>query len=43
VQLTLEEAKRSEVERALGRGVLACVSGTDPRRDLATEVFVLDS
>jgi uncharacterized protein YbcI len=42
LQLALEDAKRSEVERILGRGVLACVSGTDPGRDLAAEVFVLE-
>jgi hypothetical protein len=42
LQLALEDVKRSEVERILGREVLACVSGTDPGRDLDAEVFVLD-
>lgn len=42
LQLALEERKRYEVERILGRHVLACVSGTDPTRDLATEVFLLE-
>ena len=32
--------KRSEVERILKRRALACVSGTDPDRDLAAEVFL---
>lgn len=42
LQLLLENKKRTEVERILGRRTLACVSGTDPDRDLAAEVFVLE-
>jgi uncharacterized protein YbcI len=42
LQLAFEDMKRSEVERILRRRVLACISGTDPARDLATEVFVLE-
>ena len=42
LQLALEDKKRSEVERILRRRVLACVSGTDPDRDLAAEVFLLE-
>ena len=42
LQLALEDVKRSEVERILRRRVLACISGTDPGRDLAAEVFVLE-
>jgi uncharacterized protein YbcI len=42
LQLALDDKKRSEVERILRRRPLACVSGTDPDRDLAAEVFVLE-
>lgn len=42
LQLALEDKKRSEVERILRRRALACVSGTDPDRDLAAEVFLLE-
>ena len=42
LQLATEDAKRSEVERILERRVLASVAGTDPRHDLATEVFQLE-
>ena len=42
LQLALEDKKRSEVERILKRRALACVSGTDPDRDLAAEVFLLE-
>lgn len=42
LQLALEDEKRSEVERILRRRALACVSGTDPDRDLAAEVFLLE-
>ncbi|MGN6167082.1 MAG: Na-translocating system protein MpsC family protein [Solirubrobacteraceae bacterium] len=42
LQLALEDRKRSEVERVLRRSVIACVSGTDPGRDLAAEVFLLE-
>ena len=37
-----EDMKRSEVQRVLGRRVLASICGTDPARYLATEVFVLE-
>ena len=43
LQLALQDVKRSEVERILRRRVLSCISGTDPDRDLAAEVFVLES
>jgi uncharacterized protein YbcI len=42
VQLSIEDRKRSEVERILRRRPLACVSGADPRGDLAAEVFLLE-
>jgi len=42
LQLALEDQKRSEVERILRRRALASVSGTDPGRDLAAEIFVLE-
>jgi len=42
LQLALQDVKRSEVERILRRRVLSCISGTDPDRDLAAEVFVLE-
>ena len=42
LQLALEDKKRSEVQRILKRRALACVSGTDPDRDLAAEVFLLE-
>jgi uncharacterized protein YbcI len=42
LQLALEDKKPSEVERILRRRALACVSGTDPDRDLAAEVFLLE-
>lgn len=42
LQLALEDVKRAAVERIVKRPVLACVSGADPSRDLAVEVFVLD-
>lgn len=42
LQLTLEDKKRSEVERVLRRRAIACVSGTDPDHDLAAEVFLLE-
>ena len=41
LQLALEDKKRSEVERILRRRALACISGSDPDRDLAAEVFLL--
>jgi uncharacterized protein YbcI len=43
LQLALEDMKRSEVERILRRRALSCVSGTDPDRDVAAEVFLLDA
>ena len=43
LQLALEDKKRSEVERILRRRAFACVSGTDPDRDLAVEIFLLAS
>ena len=42
LQLALEDSKRSEIERILTRRVLSCVSGTDPGRDLAAELFLLE-
>jgi len=42
LQLALEDKKRAEVERILKRRGLACVGGTDPRGDLAVEVFLLE-
>jgi uncharacterized protein YbcI len=39
LQLALEDRKRFEVQRILKRRVLACVSGADPRRNLAVEYF----
>lgn len=42
LQLAFQDMKRSEVERILRRRVLACISGSDPAHDLATEVFVLE-
>ncbi len=42
LQLAFEDMKRSEVERVLRRRVRASICGTDPARDLATEVFVLE-
>lgn len=42
LQLALQDKKRSAVERILKRRALACVSGTDPDRDLAAEVFLLE-
>jgi len=42
MQLAIDDAKRSEVERILARRVLASISGADPRHDLATEVFLLE-
>jgi uncharacterized protein YbcI len=42
LQLALEDMKRSAVERIVKRRVLACVSGSDPSRDVAAEVFVLE-
>lgn len=42
LQLALEDKKRSEVERILRRPALACISGTDPVRDLAAELFLLE-
>jgi uncharacterized protein YbcI len=42
LQLALEDKKRTEVERILTRRTLACVSGADPDRDLAAEVFLLE-
>jgi uncharacterized protein YbcI len=38
----LEDVKCSEVERIIGRPVVACLSGSDPAHDLATEVFVFE-
>lgn len=42
LQVALEDLKRSSVERVLRRRVLASVSGADPGRDIAAEVFVLE-
>jgi uncharacterized protein YbcI len=42
LQLAFEDTKRFEVERILRRRVVASICGTDPARDLATEVFVLE-
>lgn len=42
LQLALDDKKRSEVERILKRRPLASVSGTDPERDLAAEIFLLE-
>lgn len=42
LQLAFQDMKRSEVERILRRRVLPYISGSDPARDLATEVFVLE-
>jgi uncharacterized protein YbcI len=38
----LEERKRSEVERILGRRTVGAISGVDPRRDIAVELFTLE-
>jgi uncharacterized protein YbcI len=37
-----EERKRSEVERILGRRTVGAISGVDPRRDIAVELFTLE-
>lgn len=42
LQLAIEDEKRSAVERILRRRALACISGSDPDRDLAAEVFLLE-
>jgi uncharacterized protein YbcI len=42
LQLSLEAKKRSEVQRILSRRPLACVSGADPRADLAVEILLLE-
>jgi uncharacterized protein YbcI len=41
LQLAIEDEKRSAVERILRRRAIACISGSDPARDLAAEVFLL--
>jgi len=43
LQLAIEDVKRSEIERILRRRALSCVSGADPARDVAAEVFLLDA
>jgi len=42
LQLAFEDRKRSEVERILRRRVSPCISGTEPARGLAAELFVLE-
>ena len=42
LQLAIEDKKRSEVERILRRRAVACVSATNPDRDLAVEIFLLE-
>jgi hypothetical protein len=42
LQVAIEDMKRSAVERLVKRRVLACVSGSDPGRDVAAEVFTLE-
>jgi uncharacterized protein YbcI len=41
LQLAIEDRKRAEVERVLGRRTVASICGIDPQRDLAAEVFTL--
>ncbi len=41
LQLAIEDEKRSAVERILRRRAIACISGSDPARDLAAEAFLL--
>lgn len=43
VQEALEEQARSAVERALGRQTLAFVTGIDPHRSVAINVFTLEA
>jgi uncharacterized protein YbcI len=42
IQYALEDEFRKVIEQALGRRTLAFVSGFDPRRDIAVEVFTLE-
>jgi uncharacterized protein YbcI len=42
VQQALEEPARSVVERALGRETIAYITGFDPRRGVAINVFTLE-
>jgi len=42
VQQALEDPARSVVERALGRQTLAYITGFDPRRGVAINVFTLE-
>lgn len=41
LQQALEEQARSAVERALGRQTLAFITGVDPRRGVAVNIFTL--
>jgi uncharacterized protein YbcI len=41
-QYALEDQFRAIVEHALGRRTVAFISGIDPQRDVATEVFTLE-
>ena len=41
-QYALEDQFRAIVEQALGRRTVAFISGIDPRRDVATELFTLE-
>jgi uncharacterized protein YbcI len=41
LQEALEERARSTVERALGRQTLAFITGVDPRRGVAVNIFTL--
>jgi len=43
VQLAIEDRKRSEVERILERSTVAAICGVDPIRDLAVEMFTLET
>jgi uncharacterized protein YbcI len=43
VQQALEQRARSVVESALGRQTLAFITGIDPRRGVAVNLFTLES
>lgn len=43
LEVGFEERKRSEVERILGRRTVGAISGIDPRRDVAVELFTFES
>ena len=42
MEAAFEDQKRAQVERILQRRIVAAISGIDPRRDLAVEIFTLE-